>query len=137
MTRIVFMGTPEFAVPSLRALCQTHQVVGVFTQPDRPAGRGRRVALSPVKQAAVAQNLPIFQPKSLRNASAVAELRALAPDVIVVAAYGLILPQAVLDIPPGGCINVHASLLPKYRGASPIASAILAGEAEPGITLML
>lgn len=137
MTRVVFMGTPEFSVPSLRALAQAYEVVGVFTQPDRPAGRGRRVVESPVKQEAQACGLAVFQPKSLRREAVQAELRQLKPDVIVVAAYGLILPQAVLDIPPHGCLNVHASLLPKYRGAAPIAFALLEGERETGITIML
>src|SRR5207237_1015237 len=120
----VFMGTPAVAVPILCALHETQEVVGVFTRPDRPAGRGRKVVPSPVKQAALQHRLEIFQPKSLRSTNAQDELRALSPDLIVVAAYGLILPQAVLDIPSKGCLNVHASLLPKYRGASPIAFAI-------------
>ncbi len=137
MVRIVLMGTPEFAVTILRALCETHEVVGVFTRPDQPAGRGRQLMLSRVKQEALARGLPIFQPKTLRSAKAQDELRALQPELIVVAAYGLILPQAVLDIPIHGCINVHASLLPKYRGASPIAFALLSGEQQTGITLML
>lgn len=130
------MGTPEFAVPALRALYETHDVVAVFTQPDRPAGRGRKVVASPVKQAARELGLPIYQPKTLRSAKTQEELRVLHPDVVVVAAYGLILPQTVLDIPPKGCLNVHASLLPKYRGASPIAFAILAGERQSGVTIM-
>lgn len=136
MTRVVFMGTPPFAVPILQVLCSTTDIVAVYTQPDRPAGRGRKVETSAVKQESIARGLPVVQPKSLRPALALAALRDLAPDLIVVAAYGLILPQAVLDVPPSGCINVHASLLPKYRGASPIASAILNGEQETGITLM-
>ncbi len=131
------MGTPDFAVPTLRALYPSQQIVGVYTQPDRPAGRGRHLAISAVKAEAIRYNLPVFQPKSLRPATAVDELRAVEPELIVVAAYGLILPQGVLDIPIHGCLNVHASLLPKYRGASPIASAILAGESETGITIML
>ena len=131
------MGTPAFAVPILCALHDTQEVVGVFTQPDRPAGRGRQVALSPIKQAALAHRLPVFQPKTLRSAKVQEELRSLRPDLIVVAAYGLILPQAVLDGPPKGCLNVHASLLPKYRGASPIAFAILAGENQTGVSIML
>ncbi len=137
MARTGFMGTPEFAVPILRALSQTQDVVGVYAQPDRPAGRGRKVTVSPVKEEALAHGLPIFQPKTLRSARVQDELRGLQPDVIVVAAYGLILPQAVLDTPPKQCLNVHASLLPKFRGASPIAFAILSGETQTGITIML
>jgi len=137
MARTVFMGTPEFALPVLNALCENQEVVGVFTRPDRPAGRGRALTLSPVKQQARARGLSIFQPKTLRSANVQAELRGLRPELLVVAAYGLILPQAVLDIPTHGCINVHASLLPRYRGASPIAFAILSGETETGISLML
>ncbi len=138
MARVVFMGTPEFAIPTLERLIAQHQVAGVVTQPDREAGRGRQVSHSPVKRLALAHGLPVLQPKSLRREpEAVERLRSLMPDVIVVAAYGLILPQAVLDIPTHGCLNVHASLLPKYRGASPIAGAILGGETETGITIML
>ncbi len=137
MTRIVFMGTPDFAVPTLRTLYDMTQVVGVYTQPDRPAGRGKQLARSPIKQEALTHNLPIFQPKTLRSTSVQAQLRDLQPECIIVAAYGLILPQAVLDIPQRGCLNVHASLLPKYRGASPIAGALLAGEPATGITIML
>lgn len=138
MARVVFMGTPEFAMPTLQRLIDQHQVVGVFTQPDRAAGRGRQVIPSPVKRLALAHNLPVLQPRSLRREpKAIEHLRTLAPDVIVVAAYGLILPQAVLDIPAHGALNVHASLLPKYRGASPIAGAILGGETETGVTIML
>lgn len=136
MTRAVFMGTPAFAVPILKVLCDTTSVIAVYTQPDRPSGRGRKIEMSPVKQQALASGLPVRQPKSLRPVNAIEALRQLAPDLIVVAAYGLILPQAVLDIPHHGCINVHASLLPKYRGASPIAFAILSGDAETGVTLM-
>jgi len=130
------MGTPGFAVPALRALCDACDVVGVYTQPDRPAGRGRKLEASPVKREAEARGLPVFQPRSVRPVGAVETLRALAPDLIVVAAYGLILPQSVLDIPARRCINIHASLLPRYRGASPITFAILNGERETGITLM-
>jgi methionyl-tRNA formyltransferase len=138
MTRIVFMGTPEFAVPSLAALMQgEYNVVGVLTQQDRPAGRGRRVSASPVKQLALSAGLTTQQPRSLRTADAQADLARLAPDLIVVAAYGLILPQAVLDIPGHGCLNVHGSLLPRHRGAAPIAAAILAGDEETGISIML
>lgn len=141
--RILFLGTPDFAVPSLAALHEggtAHgwQVVGVGTQPDRPAGRGKQLALAPVKQYALAHDLPVLQPAGLRkDPAAVAALAALAPDLIVVAAYGLILPPSVLALPTFGCINVHASLLPAYRGASPIAAAILDGREETGVTIML
>jgi methionyl-tRNA formyltransferase len=135
--KVIFAGTPEFAVASLRALVD-HGVVpsAVLTQPDRPAGRGKRLTPSPVKQYALEQRIPIMQPASLRDAETVAELQALQPDIMVVAAYGLILPQAVLDIPHAGCLNVHASLLPRWRGAAPIQAAILAGDAETGVCLM-
>jgi methionyl-tRNA formyltransferase len=143
LARIVFLGTPAFAVPSLRALHEQSasngwQVVGVGTQPDRPAGRGKQVAHSPIKQYALEQELPVLQPASLRkDPAAVEELTGLAPDLIVVAAYGLILPPSVLALPTYGCINVHASLLPAYRGASPITAAILDGRSETGVTVML
>jgi methionyl-tRNA formyltransferase len=136
MARVIFMGTPEFAVPSLRALVDGHEVVGVVTQPDRPAGRGRKVVVSPVKEVALAQGLPLFQPPSLRPPEAVARLAEWRPEVIVVAAFGQILREPVLALPPHGCLNVHASLLPRYRGAAPIAAAILAGEAVTGVTIM-
>lgn len=138
--RVVYMGTPEFAVPSLLALCAADQfqVVGVATQPDRPAGRKRKPTPSPVKQAALASNLPVLQPERLRNnPAAIRALAELAPDVIVVAAYGLILPKTVLEIPALGCVNVHASLLPAYRGASPITAALLDGLDETGVSIML
>lgn len=141
--RILFMGTPNFAVPSLRALCESGgwqgwQVVGVVTQPDRPAGRGKKLLPSPVKTYALEQGLPVFQPGRLRRQpEAIEILRQLAPDLIVVAAYGQILPSAVLEIPRYGCINVHASLLPAYRGASPISAAILDGLAQTGVSIML
>ncbi|MCX7707621.1 MAG: formyltransferase family protein, partial [Anaerolineae bacterium] len=132
------MGTPEFAVPSLEALVSAgYDIVGVLTKPDQPAGRGQRLEESPVKRAARARGLPIYQPATLRSAEAQAMLAALAPDVIVVAAYGLILPQAVLDLPRFGCVNVHGSLLPRHRGAAPIAAAILAGDDQTGVTIML
>ena len=134
--RIVFAGTPEFAVPCLAAAARHHEVVAVYTQPDRPAGRGRGLTASPVKQAALAQGLPVYQPLSLRDAQAQAELAALKPDLMVVVAYGLILPQAVLDIPTHGCWNVHASLLPRWRGAAPIQRAIQAGDSHSGVCLM-
>jgi len=136
MTRVVFMGTPEFAVPSLRALADTHQVVGVVTQPDRQAGRGRRVIQSPIKEEALARDLPLFQPQSLRAPEAIEQLAAWQPEAIVVAAFGQILRQNVLDLPPHGCLNIHASLLPRWRGAAPIAAAILAGDTATGVTIM-
>ncbi|MGH8352763.1 MAG: methionyl-tRNA formyltransferase [Pseudomonas sp.] len=135
--RIVFAGTPEFAAEHLKALLDTpHQLIAVYTQPDRPAGRGQKLAPSPVKQLAEQQGIPVYQPQSLRDPAAQAELAALEPDLLVVVAYGLILPQAVLDIPRLGCINSHASLLPRWRGAAPIQRAIEAGDAESGVTLM-
>lgn len=137
MARIVFMGTPEFAVPVLEALAKTdHSIVGVFTRPDQPAGRGKKLQASPVKLLAESRGLAVFQPKTFRKPEAAAELRNLSPDLVVVAAYGLILPADVLAIPPRGCVNTHASLLPRHRGAAPIAAAILAGDSETGITLM-
>lgn len=137
MTRIVFMGTPEFAVPALLALTVHHQVVGVVTRPDRPAGRGQKLLPSPVKKAALARGLPLFQPETLRPAEAVAHLAEWQPEVIVVAAFGQILRPEVLELPPHGCLNIHASLLPRWRGAAPIPAAILAGDATTGVTLML
>ncbi len=138
MTRIVFMGTPEFAVPSLAALLAAgYEVAGVLTRADQPAGRGQQVEMSPVKRLALQYGLTIQQPRTLRSAEAQAELAALAPDVMVVAAYGLILPQAVLNLPRFGCVNVHGSLLPRHRGAAPIAAAILAGDTEAGVSIML
>ncbi len=137
MTRCVFMGTPEFAVPSLAALLRAgYDVVGVLTKEDQPAGRGQKLVASPVKQLAQAHGLTIQQPSTLRTAEAQAALAGLAPDVIVVAAYGLILPQEVLDLPRFGCINVHGSVLPRWRGAAPIAAAILAGDVEAGVSIM-
>ncbi len=138
MTRVVFMGTPEFAAPSLAALLREgYEVVRVLTREDQPAGRGRKLVASPVKELAEAHGLVIQQPATLRAADAQAALAALAPDLIVVAAYGLILPQAVLDLPRCGCVDVHGSLLPRHRGAAPIAAAILAGDAEAGVSIML
>jgi len=136
MARIVFMGTPDFAVATLRALVGAHTVVGVVTQPDRPAGRGRQLDRSPVKQFAAHSGLPVIQPQRLREPDALAQLQAWAPELIVVAAFGQILRPAVLDLPPYGCLNVHGSLLPRHRGAAPIAAAILAGDAQTGITIM-
>jgi methionyl-tRNA formyltransferase len=138
MNRILFMGTPEFAVPTLAMLAEKYKVVGVFTQPDKPAGRGRQLTASPVKRWVALQehSLPVLQPRTLRDPTVQAQLAELKPEVIVVAAFGLLLPQPVLDLPPRGCINVHASLLPRYRGAAPIPAAILNGDAHTGITLM-
>lgn len=131
------MGTPEFALETLRGLMDAGvQLVGVYTQPDRPKGRGNKLTPPPVKELAIAHGLPVYQPVKLRNPQAVEELKLLQPDLIVVVAYGQILPQAVLDIPRYGCINVHASLLPKYRGAAPINKAIIDGEAKTGVTTM-
>jgi len=135
--RIIYAGTPQFAVPPLAALLDSeHQVIAVYSQPDRPAGRGRKLAASPVKQLAVTHGLPVHQPGSLRDESEQARLAALRADLLVVAAYGLLLPQAVLDATRLGCINIHASLLPRWRGAAPIQRALLAGDAETGITIM-
>ncbi|MFA9459257.1 methionyl-tRNA formyltransferase [Thiohalorhabdus methylotrophus] len=135
--RIAFAGTPEFAVPSLRALLEgPDSVVGVLTQPDRPAGRGRKLRPSPVKEAAQAAGLPVAQPEHLKGEEERAPLREWAPDLLVVTAYGLLLPRTVLELPRLGCINVHASLLPAYRGAAPIQRAILDGVAETGVTIM-
>ncbi|WP_339463239.1 methionyl-tRNA formyltransferase [Pseudomonas sp. EA_105y_Pfl2_R69] len=135
--RIVFAGTPEFAAEHLKALLDTpHQIIAVYSQPDRPAGRGQKLTPSPVKQLAVEHGIPVYQPASLRNAEAQTEVAALKPDLLVVVAYGLILPQAVLDIPRLGCINSHASLLPRWRGAAPIQRAVEAGDAESGVTVM-
>jgi methionyl-tRNA formyltransferase len=136
--RTVFMGTPDFALDTLRGLIEAGvQLVGVYTQPDRPKGRGKKLTPPPVKELALQHDIPVFQPQKLRDPLAVEELKALAPDLIVVVAYGQILPQAVLDIPQHGCINVHASLLPKYRGAAPINKVIVDGETETGVTTML
>ncbi|MDH5727536.1 MAG: methionyl-tRNA formyltransferase [Gammaproteobacteria bacterium] len=135
--RLIFAGTPEFAAQALTALINSeHEIIAVYTQPDRPAGRGRKLTASPVKQTALAANIPVYQPESLKSETAQAELRALEPEAIVVAAYGLLLPKAVLDIPPLGCLNIHASLLPRWRGAAPIQRAILAGDTQTGITIM-
>jgi methionyl-tRNA formyltransferase len=137
MTNLIFMGSPQFAVPTFEALIGAYTVLAVYTQPDKPAGRGKTLTTVPAAQWAAARGLPIYQPRSFRkDPTALEQLRALQPDVIVVAAYGLILPQAVLDIPRFGCVNVHGSILPRHRGAAPIASAILAVDAETGITIM-
>lgn len=135
--RIVFAGTPEFAASSLAALIESHhEVVAVYTQPDRPAGRGRKLTASPVKALALEHNLPVFQPLSLKPAEEQQTLANLNADIMVVVAYGLLLPKAILDTPKLGCINVHASLLPRWRGAAPIHRALLAGDTETGITIM-
>ncbi len=134
---IVFAGTPDFSVPALDALLASgHQVTAVYTQPDRPAGRGRKLTPSPVKARALEHDLPVYQPVSLKDAQEQQRLADLAPDVMVVVAYGLLLPPAVLAIPRLGCVNIHASLLPRWRGAAPIQRAILAGDQESGVTLM-
>jgi methionyl-tRNA formyltransferase len=136
--RVIFMGTPEAAVPSLeRLVADGYDVVAVYTQPDRTAGRGRSLALSPVKQAAERLGLPVAQPESFRNSEDVRKLADLKPDVIIICAYGQILPQSVLDIPPNQCINIHFSLLPRHRGASPVAAAILAGDEFSGVSIQL
>ncbi|MDD4877350.1 MAG: methionyl-tRNA formyltransferase [Dehalococcoidales bacterium] len=136
--RVVFMGTPEFAVPSLEHLIlNQYQLVAVYTQPDKRAGRGQTLIFSPLKKTALAWKLPVMQPARLKSIEVVAELAALQPDIIVVAAFGQILPPAVLDIPKYGCINIHPSLLPRFRGASPVASAIMAGEEFTGVSIML
>ncbi len=134
--RIVFAGTPEFAVPCLRAAAQHHEVVAVYTQPDRPAGRGRELTPSPVKREALLRGIEVVQPENFKAAVSKDALRALQPDLMVVVAYGLILPQSVLDIPTYGCWNVHASLLPRWRGAAPIQRAIESGDRESGVCLM-
>jgi methionyl-tRNA formyltransferase len=135
--RVVFAGTPVFAERALdRLLASRHQVVGVLTQPDRPSGRGQKLTASPVKARAVAAGLPVQQPPRLRDAAARSALQSLRPDVVVVAAYGLILPPAALNIAPHGCLNIHASLLPRWRGAAPIVRAIQAGDSETGVCIM-
>ncbi len=134
--RVVFMGSPDFALPSLRALALQYQVVGVITQPDRASGRGRAIKMPPVKTLALELGLPVIQPEKLRAPKAMDQLRAWNPDLIVVAAFGQILKPEVLDLPRFGCINVHASLLPRWRGAAPIQAAILAGDEETGVTIM-
>ncbi|MFG0762129.1 methionyl-tRNA formyltransferase [Aeromonas media] len=135
--KLIFAGTPDFAARHLAALLSSdHEVVAVYTQPDKPAGRGQKLTASPVKELALAHSLPVYQPASLRNEAAQAELAALGADLMVVVAYGLILPKAVLDTPRLGCLNVHGSLLPRWRGAAPIQRAIWAGDAETGVTIM-
>lgn len=136
MVRIVFMGSPEFALPSLRALAGEYKVVGVVTQPDRASGRGRELKPPPVKTLALELGIPVMQPEKLRTPEAMEALRAWSPDLIVVAAFGQILKQDLLDLPRFGCLNIHASLLPRWRGAAPIQAAILHGDEETGITIM-
>lgn len=137
MAKVIFMGTPDFAVRTLERLIAEHEVIGVVTQPDRPAGRKNILQPPPVKTLAQAHDIPVLQPLKIRKTDAISELKALGvPDVFVVAAFGQILPQAVLDIPPHGSINVHASLLPRWRGAAPIQAAIRAGDAQTGVTIM-
>ena len=135
--RIVFMGTPDFAVPTLTALIEGgHEVVAVVTQPDKPKGRGKAVLMTPVKEKAIEYEIPVYQPVKVRDPEFVELLKTMAPDAIVVVAFGQILPKSILDLPKYGCVNVHASLLPKYRGASPIQRVIIDGEAETGVTIM-
>lgn len=136
--RIVFMGTPDFAVPSLEALIAAgHEVCGVFSQPDKPVGRHQnKLKPTPVKECALAHDIPVFQPAGLRDGEALAQLKELAPELIVVAAYGRLLPDEILALPPKGCINVHSSLLPKYRGSAPIHWAVVNGDKETGVTIM-
>lgn len=135
--KIVFMGTPDFAVSSLEALiAKGHQIVGVFTQPDKPRGRGKQISVSPVKEVALLHDIPVYQPTKVREVEVVTQIKQLQPDVIVVVAFGQIISKEILDIPQYGCVNVHGSLLPKYRGAAPIQWAILDGEEETGVTTM-
>lgn len=135
--RIAFAGTPDFAVPALRALAGSGQeLVGVLTQPDRPKGRGQKTSASPVKQVALEFGVPVSQPITLKTAEGAADLQSWRPDILVVVAYGLILPQSILDLPRLGCLNIHGSLLPRWRGAAPIHRALLAGDAETGVTIM-
>lgn len=135
--KIIFAGTPEFAVPSLQMLLDNkHDVCAVYTQPDRPAGRGRKLHISPVKELALHANIPVFQPDSLKNTDDFNQLADLQADLLIVVAYGMILPQTVLDLFPYGCLNVHASLLPRWRGAAPIQRAIMAGDKKTGVTIM-
>lgn len=135
--RILFMGTPDFAVPSLKALIEAgHEICGVFTQPDKPKNRGMKLQAPPVKEVAIAHDIPVFQPISVKDGAALATIQELDPELIVVAAYGRILPNSILEYPAKGCINVHSSLLPKFRGAAPIHWAVISGETETGVTIM-
>ncbi len=135
--RVLFMGSPEFAIPSLSGLIEDHEVVGVVTQPDRPAGRGRKTHQPAVKQLALHHRIPVLQPERVRDSTTLEQISALRPELIIVAAYGQILPQELLDLPTRGCLNVHASLLPRWRGAAPIQAALLAGDAQTGVTIMV
>ena len=136
--RIIFMGTPDFSVPTLEALVASgHEVVAVVTQPDKPKGRGKEIHMSPVKECALQHNIPVYQPVRARDEAFVEEMRALNPDAMVVIAFGQILPKSLLDLPKYGCVNIHASLLPKYRGAAPIQGAVINGDKETGITTMM
>lgn len=134
--RIVFMGTPDFSVPTLEQLIRNHQVVGVVTQPDKRKGRGKAMAFPPVKEKALEYDIPVYQPVKVREPEFIEELKKMNPDIIVVVAFGQILPEEILNLPPYGCVNVHASLLPKYRGAAPIQWAVIDGEKETGVTTM-
>jgi methionyl-tRNA formyltransferase len=135
--KVIFAGTPEFAVPTLQMILNSgHEVCAVYTQPDRPSGRGRKMKMSPVKALALSAQIPVFQPESLKSPEALAEIVGLDADLMVVVAYGLLLPQVILDAPRLGCINVHASLLPRWRGAAPIQRAIISGDVETGVTIM-
>ena len=135
--RVVFMGTPDFSVPTLEKIIEAgHEVIGVVTQPDKAKGRGKKVIFSPVKEKALEYNLPVYQPRRAREPEFIEEMRVLNPDVMVVVAFGQILPKDILDIPKYGCVNVHASLLPKYRGAAPIQWAVINGDAVSGVTTM-
>jgi methionyl-tRNA formyltransferase len=133
--KIVYMGTPQFAVPCLETLVDDkHEIIGVFTQPDRPSGRGRKINITPVKEKALEHNIPVFQPNTLKDVEVFKNIEKLNPDIIIVVAYGQLLPTEILRVPKYGCINVHASLLPKYRGAAPINWAVINGEESTGIT---
>ena len=134
--RIVFMGTPDFSVPTLEQLIRNHQVVGVVAQPDKRKGRGKAMAFPPVKEKALEYDIPVYQPVKVREPEFIEELKKMNPDIIVVVAFGQILPEEILNLPPYGCVNVHASLLPKYRGAAPIQWAVIDGEKETGVTTM-
>ncbi len=135
--KVIFAGTPDFAVPALQALIDSkYEVIAVYTQPDRPAGRGRKLTPSPVKQLAQSVDIPVYQPQTLKTDEDIAELQFLQADLMVVVAYGIILPQAVLDTPTFGCINIHGSLLPRWRGAAPIHRALIAGDTQTGVTIM-
>ena len=135
--KIIYMGTPDFAVEALEALASSrHEVTAVFTQPDKPKGRGKAMQFTPVKEVALRENIPVYQPKKVRDPEVIQKIRELAPDVLVVVAFGQIIPQEILDIAPYGCINVHGSLLPKYRGAAPIQWAVINGEPVSGVTTM-